>query len=81
MTEREKKGAVVQVFSATQKRNENDGGQRGIKHDGEREHKEKPVRSAISTIKLRRCQHLHHPLNKCHVMLSYSDPAACSVHA
>lgn len=33
MTEREKKGAVVQVFSATQKRNENDGGQRGIKHD------------------------------------------------
>lgn len=35
MTEREKKGAVVQVFSATQKRNENDGGQRGIKQDGE----------------------------------------------
>lgn len=81
MTEREKKGAVVQVFSATQKRNENDGRQGGIKYDGERENKEKPVRSAILTIKLRRCQHLHQPLNKCHVMLSYSDPTACPVHA
>lgn len=81
MTEREKKGAVVQVFSATQKGNENDGGQRGIKHVGEREHKEKTVLSAMLTIKPRRCQLLHHSLNKCRVMLSYSDPTACSLHA